>query len=120
MRSSTSITGIYVALEDFTEKAPDAIPPVYNFPAPPDDSPLRRFIALQQDALLVLGPRRIPPVMSPTSNTHTAISTCTSVGFRMLENEDYVAAVQKLRPDVALALADVVYGAQPGAKRPAR
>ena len=65
----------------------------------------------------MLGPRRIPPVVCPASNTHTAISTCTSVGFRMLESEDYVKAVQKLRPDIALGLADVVYGPKPGIKR---
>lgn len=35
----------------------------------------------------------------------------------MLESEDYVEAAQKLRPDVVLGLADVVYGPKPGVKR---
>ena len=41
----------------------------------------------------------------------------TSVGFSMLESEDYVTAVQILRPDIAIGLADVVYGPKAGAKR---
>ena len=35
----------------------------------------------------------------------------------MLECEDYVESVRKLRPDVVLGLADVVYGPKPGWKR---
>ncbi len=35
----------------------------------------------------------------------------------MLESFDYMEAVQRLRPDVALAVGDVLFGHQPGAKR---
>ncbi|MCJ1468863.1 hypothetical protein MMC07_007493 [Pseudocyphellaria aurata] len=117
MREHTSITGLYTALEDFIEKAPYQVPPIFGTPASVQSSPLRRFIALQQDTLLVLGPRRSPPLPCPASNTNTAISIATAVGFRMLESIDYVEAVQNLRPDVVLGLADVVIGQRAGPKR---
>ena len=56
----------------------------------------------------MLGPRRIPPIPCPASNTNTAISTLTSVGFGTLEVEDYVNAVVKLKPDIALGMGDIV------------
>lgn len=92
-------------------------PPVYKCPAKADDSPLRKFIALQQNALLILGPRRTPPLLCPASGTSTAISIVTSLGFGMLECEDYVEAVQKLRPDIVVGMGDVLFGHRPGVKR---
>ena len=89
-------------------------------PCPSYDSPLRRFIALQKDALLVLGPRRLPPIHTPGSNSYTSLSILTSVGFRNLEISDYIHAARKLRPDVVIGCADVVYGearARLGSKR---
>ena len=65
----------------------------------------------------MLGPRRSPPVPCPASNTHTAISILTSVGFRQLESEDYVDAIRKVRPDIVLGMADLVLGQQAGLKR---
>ena len=92
------------------------MPPVFQFPAH-NESPLRRFIALQQDALLILGPRRVAPLANSTPNTHTAISILTAVGFGMLESQDYAEAVQKLQPDIVIGLGDVVLGQKPGVKR---
>lgn len=92
-------------------------PAVYKCPADADDSPLRRFIALQKSALLILGPRRVPPLPCPASSTSTAISIVTSLGFGMLEHEDYVEAVQKLRPDIIVGMGDVPFGHRPGVKR---
>ena len=93
------------------------MPPVYRFPSSQIDSPLQKFIALQQDALLILGPRRIPPLPSPVPNTYTGISILTAVGFGMLESEDYAEAVEKLQPDIVIGLGDIVYGQKPGVKR---
>jgi len=95
-------------LEDF-ERLPGR-PPILSFPCPPTDSPLRRFIALQQNALLVLGPRRLPPIDTPAPNTYTSLSILTSVGFRTLEISDYIEATQKLRPDIVIGCADIMYG----------
>lgn len=81
------------------------------------ESPLRRFISLQQEKLLVLGARRIPPLPCPGSNTDTALSIVTSVGFAKLESTEYVEAVQKLRPDIVLSMGDVVIGQKPSQKR---
>ena len=93
------------------------VPPAFNFPASPQESPLRKFIALQKDALLILGPRRIPPLPCPVSSTNNAISIVTSLGFGMLEYDDYVEAIQKLRPDIVVGMADVLFGHRPGVKR---
>lgn len=93
------------------------MPPVFEFPSPQTESSLRRFIALQQDALLILGPRRVPPLSGPGPNTYTGISILTAVGFGMLESEDYADAVRTLQPDIAVGLADVVHGQKLGAKR---
>lgn len=66
-----------------------------------------------------MGARRTPPVVTPAANTNSAISILTSVGFRHLASSDYVAAAQKLRPDIVVGLGDVVYKqqAKPSNKR---
>ena len=65
----------------------------------------------------MLGPRRIPSLQCPAPNTHTGISIVTSVGFSSLGSADYVEAVQKLRPDIALGMGDVVAGQSLSQKR---
>ena len=72
---------------------------------------------MPEDVLLVLGPRRIPPIVCPPSNTPNAIAILTSVGFRYLEGEEYIDAAQKLKPDIVVGLADLVVGEPPGVKR---
>lgn len=100
------------------EKVPRGqTPAVYKCPAAAGASPLRKFIALQKSALLILGPRRVPPLPCPASSTSTAISIVTSLGFGMLECEEYVEAVQKLRPDIVVGMGDVLFGHRPGVKR---
>ncbi len=93
------------------------MPPVLQFPSSTIESPLRRFIALQQDALLILGPRRVPPLASPVANTYTGISILTAVGFGMLESEAYAEAVVTLQPDIVVGLGDILHGQKLGAKR---
>lgn len=53
----------------------------------------------------------------PASNTHSAISILTSVGFRQLESADYVDAIRKLRPDIVIGMGDLVLGQRSGLKR---
>ncbi|KAK5164502.1 uncharacterized protein LTR77_009708 [Saxophila tyrrhenica] len=116
---ATGINGVYVPLEDFIEKAPDKIPPLYQFKSPDGSSPLRRFIALRERALLVLGARRTPPIIAPAANpnTNTSVSISTSVGFRPLTAEDYAEAAEKLQPDIVVGLGDIPYGRALGSKR---
>lgn len=90
---------------------------MFNTPASPHVSPLRRFIALQQDTLLVLGPRRIPPLPCPASNSNNAISIATAVGFRALESKYFTEAVQKLKPDIVLGMGDVALGSKVSQRR---
>ena len=90
---------------------------MYNVSATEDDSPLRKFIALHRDILLVLGLRRIPPVQSPSSNTFSAIPINTAFGFGMLETADYTHAIRRLRPDIVIAIGDVILGRKPSFKR---
>lgn len=100
------------------EKAPYDVPPIYGLETAPNASQLRHFNALQDDTLLILGPRRVPALPCPASNTNDSISILTSVGFRQLEVEQYVEACQKLRPDIAVSIADLVIGDTPtGPKR---
>ncbi|KXT12892.1 hypothetical protein AC579_10466 [Pseudocercospora musae] len=115
----TDISAVYVALEDFIEKIPKATPPLYKFRPPNGGSPLRRFIALPQDPLLVLGARRAAPVGAPdaTSNTNSAVAVCTSTGFRHLDAKNYAEEAERLRPDILIALGDIPYGKALGNKR---
>jgi queuine tRNA-ribosyltransferase subunit QTRTD1 len=50
-------------------------------------------------------------------NTDGSISIFTSVGFQSLSNNSYIDYVQKLNPDMVVALGDVPHGAIPGTKR---
>ncbi|KAK4502041.1 hypothetical protein PRZ48_007852 [Zasmidium cellare] len=118
-RRDTSIAGVYVALEDFIERAPRKVPPLYQFKPSDGASPLRKFVALQDDALLVLGARRTPPVIAPAanSNTDTTVSICTAVGFRQMKVDDYAEEAEELKPDILVGLGDVPYGRVLGNKR---
>lgn len=64
-----------------------------------------------------MGPRRFPAIVCPPNNTETSIAISTSVGFRQLEAHRYIEAIQKLKPDVAIGLADMVLWRPPGLKR---
>ncbi|KAL8693468.1 MAG: hypothetical protein Q9218_001699 [Villophora microphyllina] len=116
-RDRTGIKGIYTALEDFIERSPNQEPAVYQAPVANCESRLRRFVALQDDSWLVLGPRRHPPVPARAANTNTSIAVQTALGFSTLESDDYVEAAQELRPDIVLGLADYEYPKIPGVKR---
>lgn len=74
--------------------------------------PLRQFLAVPEDKILVLGPRRSPPLITPpaTSNTNKSIAVSTSVGFRFLENDEYARRADELGADLIIGLADVPFG----------
>jgi queuine tRNA-ribosyltransferase len=99
------------------EKATNSTPPILNCPG---QSPLHTFTALPSPLITLLAPRRTPAVTAPSGNTNTAISIFTSTGFQVLSNKYYVTAIQRVRPDIAIALADVPYGTSPGTKRIAK
>lgn len=87
------------------------MPPVYQFNPPDGSSPLRRFTALPNDNLLVLGARRTPPIACPAASTHQSLSILTSVGFRQLLLEEYHQAITKLKPDIIIGAGDIPHGA---------
>lgn len=89
------------------EKIPQKTPPVFEYEVP---EPLRKFIALPEDTLLVLGPRRNPPIPSPMHSTNKELGVLTSVGFKALSSEYYAAAARKLQPDIVVGLADIPFG----------
>ncbi|KAH6703289.1 putative Queuine tRNA-ribosyltransferase-like protein [Leptodontidium sp. MPI-SDFR-AT-0119] len=117
LAAHTQFGGIHMALEDFIEKATTGKPPVMNAPG---NSPLHTFTCLSPDLFTLLAPRRTPAVASPNGNSNTAISTFTSTGFQVVSNKAYISYVANLRPDIAVAFADVPYGTQPGTKRIAK
>ncbi|KAF2113625.1 tRNA-guanine(15) transglycosylase-like protein [Lophiotrema nucula] len=114
-RKCTTLNGVYVALEDFIEKMPHKQPPVFQVEG---EEPLRQFIALPKETLLVLGARRAPPVPSPAANTNSEVGLYTSVGFRSISSEYFAAAVRNLQPDIVVGLADIPFGQESiGTKR---
>ncbi|KAH7067867.1 tRNA-guanine(15) transglycosylase-like protein [Paraphoma chrysanthemicola] len=114
-RKSVTLNGVYIPLEDFVEKHPQQTPPIFKYDVP---EPLRKFIALPEDTLLVLGARRNPPIPSPVANTNTEVGLSTSVGFKSMSSEYYAAAVRKLQPDIVIGLADIPFGQESvGTKR---
>lgn len=102
--------------QEVIERAAEKPPPILQMPVEAHESRLRKFIALQDEPILILGPRRIPPLPCATANTHYAISIVTSVGFSTLESTQYAEAAQELKPDIVFGMADVV-DTRPGVKR---
>lgn len=92
------------------------MPPILQY-KPPNGSPLRHFNVLPDSTLLVLGARRVPAIPCPKSNTNTAVSILTSVGFRQVEIDDYASSAKTLRPDIIVGLADLVSHEKPSTKR---
>jgi len=97
------------------EKHPTQIPPIFKYEVP---EPLRKFIALPEDTLLILGARRNPPIPVPVPNTDSEVALSTSVGFKAMSSEYYGAAARKLQPDIVVGLADIPFGQESiGTKR---
>lgn len=64
-----------------------------------------------------MGPRRQPAIVCPPANTSTSVAILTSIGFRQLGAEEYIAATRKLRPDIVVGMADLILGRTAGKKR---
>ncbi|KAF3926735.1 hypothetical protein ABW21_db0205817 [Orbilia brochopaga] len=109
---NTGVVGVYVALEDFIEKAPQRVPPLYTWPGA-----LRDFISLPAENFLILAPRRSPAITCPKPNSDANVSILTSVGFRDLPVKDYVSAAVKLQPDIVISVADIPNTEKPGKSR---
>ncbi|KAL1877110.1 hypothetical protein VTK73DRAFT_8847 [Phialemonium thermophilum] len=102
--------GAYIALEDFIERSqvnPGRVPPIYKMPPAPQSKPLHAFTVMPPSTITVLGARRFPAVASPLGNSQGSISVFTSTGFQNLTTAAYEAAVEALKPDVAIPLADL-------------
>ncbi|KAH6636816.1 tRNA-guanine(15) transglycosylase-like protein [Chaetomium tenue] len=118
-------SGAYMALEDFIERPQrysKRTPPIYESPKTPNNNTrLHSFTAMPQSVTTVLGARRIPAVSSPAGNTNASISVFTSTGFQDLTLKEYLSAVEALKPDVAIPLADLTNSAiAPNSKRALR
>ncbi|OLL24445.1 Queuine tRNA-ribosyltransferase-like protein [Neolecta irregularis DAH-3] len=98
LQKHTNVSAIYYGLEDFIERFPQK-PPCFQ-------RPLRDFVALQDDKVVLLGPRRSKPIPTPT-NTNHFIGVTTSEGVRKLSLSDYIDAAVQLKPDLVVALADI-------------
>jgi len=59
----------------------------------------------------------MPAIPCPAQNTSSSIAVSTSVGFRHLDVEDYIEAVQELRPDIAISIADIIPAQTASTKR---
>lgn len=92
-----------------SQKKVTRIPAVQKIPAA-DGKRLHAFTALPSSSVTILGPRRVPPVKAPIGNSDNYIQIFTSNGFQALRNPDYINAIQALKPDIAIPLADINYG----------
>jgi queuine tRNA-ribosyltransferase len=94
-----------------TQKKTTRIPAVQKVPAA-DGKRLHAFTALPSSSVTILGPRRVPAVKAPIGNSDNYIQIFTSNGFQALRNPDYINAIQALKPDIAIPLADIIYGSE--------
>ncbi|KAI9807200.1 MAG: hypothetical protein M1825_005918 [Sarcosagium campestre] len=117
LKSHVNVRSIHVALEDFIEKASKSIPPILRLTDSWKGATLRRFIALPEDSLLILAPRRVNAVPCPAANLPDGISIYTSVGFSRIKAQEYADAVAKLQPDIVVGMADVVIDQPSSSKR---
>ncbi|CAN8096069.1 unnamed protein product [Discula destructiva] len=115
-----SFPGVYIAMEDLVEKSQKVvtkIPAAARITA--DDSKrLHAFTALPATSITVLGPRRTPAVKPGMGNNDAYVLVFTSNGFQPLTNTEYIAAIETMKPDIAIPLADMNYSAMntPGGK----
>lgn len=91
-----------------SQKTVTKIPAVARVPAT-DGKRLHAFTALSPQSLTVLGPRRNPAVKCASGNNDAFINIFTSNGFQALTNTEYIAALDTLKPDIAISLADMDY-----------
>jgi len=76
------------------------------------DAGIRDFIGLPEANVVVLGARRIPPIVCPVASTNTALSILTSVGFSHLPVKDFAQACKDLKPDIIIGSGEIPFGAE--------
>ncbi|KAH9904962.1 tRNA-guanine transglycosylase [Xylariomycetidae sp. FL2044] len=104
----SDLGGVHLALEDFlTKSRKRSIPAIYHLES--EREPLHVYTATAETIATILSPRRHPPIEAPMRIKQGLLSINTSTGFRTLENEEYVKAVELLRPDVTIPLADLAF-----------
>ncbi|KAM0276468.1 hypothetical protein ACHAQH_006733 [Verticillium albo-atrum] len=109
-----SFGGAYMALEDFIEKKN---PPILGAP-PTQTRPLHAFTGFPRDMVTIMGPRRCSPVKTPVGNGNKSLSIWTSTGAATLPVETYSTHIEALKPDIAIAPADLFHtSASPPAKK---
>lgn len=91
-----------------SQKNATKIPAVAKVPAS-DGKRLHAFLSMPSSVATILGPRRLPAVKASAGNGDTYVQVFTSNGFQPLANADYIAAIETLRPDIAIPLADMHY-----------
>lgn len=93
------------------------IPAAARIPAS-DGKHLHAFAALPSSNITIFGPRRTPAVKASIGNSDNYIQMFTSNGFQPLTNSEYITTIDTLKPDIAIALADMNYSAMktPGGK----
>ncbi|XXH00832.1 hypothetical protein Hte_007183 [Hypoxylon texense] len=106
----TDLNGSYMALEDFVEKSQKRIEPAVFKIDSGERDPLHAYTATPTPQATVLGARRHPAVVAPMGNGKDYISVYTSTGFQKLKNKEYCRAIEVLRPDIAIPLADLTFG----------
>lgn len=93
-----------------TRKVVTNVPAVAKVPAA-DGKRLHAFTGLPSSLTTILGPRRMPAVKAPIGNSDKYLQIFTSNGFQALTNTEYISTLENLKPDIAISLADVNYGA---------
>ena len=106
----TQLAGVYMPREDFIETSVRRpVPHIYKAPSAADGT-LNAFTATPSSVATIIAPRRHPAVTAPMGNGREFVSINTSMGFRQLTTEAYCQAVDTLRPDITIPLADLTYG----------
>lgn len=93
-----------------TRKIVTNVPAVAKAPAA-DGKRLHAFTGLPSSMTTILGARRMPAVKAPIGNSDKYIQIFTSNGFQTLTNAEYISTLETLKPDIAISLADINYGA---------
>ncbi|KAK1453776.1 tRNA-guanine transglycosylase [Colletotrichum melonis] len=105
LKKHAPFSGAYMALEDFIEKKN---PSALSIPSP-EKKPLHTFSCLPESIATVLAARRNPAVKTPVGNGAKFVAIFTSTGFRNLSTDEYCAAVETLKPDIAIGPADLFH-----------
>lgn len=99
---------------------PGRVPPIFATPAASSNPDLvlassssiprlHAFSGLSSSTISVLAPRRYPAAASHLGNGPRHVSIVTSTGFQKLTLDAYHAALDSLRPDIAIPMADLTY-----------